>query len=189
MAEIVKYGLLANNNLFEKIESGEWSIQSEFFRSSSVIQMLVAQAAQVKIAIVQEDPFEQGKRSYLNLGHTFAHAVEQVSGHTMRHGEAVAIGLVAAANLSIRLGYCPPGLQERVEVVCSKLGLPIRIPKELLPESIEKAMGNDKKRFAGLVRFGLLRNDRATVHCQQCARLGLPCYSGRIVHFVNLSLL
>jgi 3-dehydroquinate synthetase len=157
MSEIVKHGLLADSDLFEKLESGDWSKRS-VFSSSPAIQTLVAQAIQVKISIVQEDPFEHGKRSVLNLGHTFAHAIEQVSGHVIRHGEAVAIGLVAAINLSVRLGYCHPAVQERVEVVCRKIGLPTRIPGELLPEMILKAMGNDKKRLAESLRIVLLRS-------------------------------
>jgi 3-dehydroquinate synthase len=157
MAEVVKHGLLADSDLFEKIENGDWSKSSEFFRSSPAIQTLVAQAIQVKIAIVQEDPFEHGKRSVLNIGHTFAHAIEQVSGYGIRHGEAVAIGLVAAVNLSMKLGCCQPGLQQRVEGVCRKIGLPTRIPGELLPETILKAMGSDKKRLAESLRFVLLR--------------------------------
>jgi 3-dehydroquinate synthase len=158
MSEIVKHGLLADSGLFEKLESGDWSLGSDFLSSSPAIQGLVAQAIQVKIAIIQEDPFEHGKRSVLNLGHTFAHAVEQVSGHVIRHGEAVAIGLVAAINLSVRLGYCHPGVQERVEAVCHKIGLPTRIPGELPPEIILEAMGNDKKRLAGSLRIVLLRS-------------------------------
>jgi shikimate kinase / 3-dehydroquinate synthase len=157
MAEIVKHGLLADSDLFTRIEGGQWSLNSEFFRSSSAIQMLVARAVQVKIAIVQEDPFEQGKRSMLNLGHTFAHAIELVSGHSMRHGEAVAIGLVAAAHLSVQLDYCPAELQARIEAVCSKLGLPSRLPGNLQPQGILKAMGNDKKRLADSLRFVLLK--------------------------------
>lgn len=158
MSEIVKHGLLADSDLFEKLESGNWSHGPDFFSSSPAIQALVAQAIQVKIAIVQEDPFEHGKRSVLNLGHTFAYAIEQLSGHVMRHGEAVAIGLVAAINLSVRLGYCHPAVQERVEVVFRKIGLPTRIPGEFLPEKILKAMGNDKKRLSGSLRIVLLRS-------------------------------
>ncbi|MGB5231078.1 MAG: 3-dehydroquinate synthase [Desulfoprunum sp.] len=157
MAEIIKHGLLADSDLFERLESGEWALGPEFFRSSSMIRLLVAQSVQVKIAIVQEDPFEYGKRSLLNLGHTFAHAIEHVSGHAMRHGEAVAIGLVASLNLSARLGFCPAELQQRVEVLCGRLGLPTRIPQGFAPAAIQKIMGRDKKRLAGSLRLVLLR--------------------------------
>ena len=97
MAEVIKHGLIAESNLLEQVELGHWA--KNWDRSPSYIgelQRLVAQAIQVKINIVQADPFEQGQRSILNLGHTFAHAIEQVSNNAFRHGEAVAMGLVAA---------------------------------------------------------------------------------------------
>jgi 3-dehydroquinate synthase len=158
MAEVIKHGLLADTDLLQKVESGNWHYEPDsFYPPLSDLQSLVAQAIQVKIAIVQEDPFERGRRSTLNLGHTFAHAIEQVSGYKVRHGEAVAMGLVAAANLSARLGYCSFALQERITLALSKVGLPTRIPKSLAPESLLKAMGSDKKRVAGQLRFVLLR--------------------------------
>lgn len=159
MAEVVKHGLLADTDLLQKVESGTWPSESGPLQASlSEIQTLVAQAIQVKIAIVQEDPFELGRRSILNLGHTFAHAIEQVSGYAVRHGEAVAVGLVAAANLSARLGHCPPALQDRIELALTRVGLPTRLPQTLTPEALLKAMGSDKKRVAGQLRFVLLRD-------------------------------
>jgi 3-dehydroquinate synthase len=158
MAEVIKHGLLADTGLLQKVETENWHYEPvKLHPPLSEIQALVAQAIQVKIAIVQEDPFEQGQRSVLNLGHTFAHAIEQVSGYAVRHGAAVAMGLVAAANLSAQLKHCSLGLQERIEAVLSKVDLPTRIPKTLSPESLLKAMGSDKKRLAGQLRFVLLR--------------------------------
>jgi 3-dehydroquinate synthetase len=159
MAEVVKHGLLADTGLLQKVESGTWPSESGTLHASlSEIQTLVAQAIQVKIAIVQEDPFELGRRSILNLGHTFAHAIEQVSGYAVRHGEAVAVGLVAAANLSARLGHCSPALQDRIELALTRVALPTRLPQTLTPEALLKAMGSDKKRVAGQLRFVLLRD-------------------------------
>lgn len=158
MAEVVKHGLLADTDLLEKVERGTWRYKPGMvYAQDTEIQSLVAQAIQVKIAIVQEDPFEEDRRSILNLGHTFAHAIEHVSGDAMRHGEAVAIGLVSAANLSARLGHCSPTLQERIELALEEVGLPTRIPKKLSPESLLEAMRRDKKRLAGKIRFVLLR--------------------------------
>jgi shikimate kinase / 3-dehydroquinate synthase len=156
MAEVIKHGLLADTDLLQKVESGNWHYELDTLHLPlSEIQALVAQAIQVKIAIVQEDPFERGRRSILNLGHTFAHAIEQVSGDTVRHGEAVAMGLVSAANLSARLGHCSSALQERIQLALSKVGLPTRIPA-FLPEALLSAMSSDKKRLAGQLRFVLL---------------------------------
>jgi shikimate kinase/3-dehydroquinate synthase len=158
MAEVIKHGLIADTDLLQKVENGNWRWERGTIPPPlSELQTLVAQAIQIKIVIVQEDPYERGRRSILNLGHTFAHAIEQVSRYSIRHGEAVAMGLVAAANLSARLGHCSLALQERIELALSKVGLPTRIPKHLSPELLLKAMGSDKKRLAGQLRFVLLR--------------------------------
>ncbi len=145
MAEIIKHGLIANPKLFQKMSTVNY-------------QLLVHEAIQVKRDVVQEDPFEQGRRAVLNLGHTFGHAIEQVSGYAVRHGEGVAMGLVAAANLSARLEHCDPSLQTRIEAVLQQLDLPTRIPANLPLANLYKAMGSDKKKSAGRLRFILLRD-------------------------------
>ena len=158
MAEVIKHGLIAESNLLEQVEQGHWA--KNWDRSPSYIgelQRLVAQAIQVKINIVQADPFEQGQRSILNLGHTFAYAIEQVSNNAYRHGEAVAIGLVAATNLSTRLGYCDSVFQKRIEDLLESVNLPTRIPANIKPDALLQAMQRDKKKRAGQIRFILLR--------------------------------
>jgi shikimate kinase / 3-dehydroquinate synthase len=158
MAEVIKHGLIAESNLLEQVEQGYWS--KNWDRSPSYIgelQRLVAQAIQVKINIVQADPFEKGHRSILNLGHTFAYAIEQVSNNAYRHGEAVSMGLVAAVNLSARLGYCDSALQKRIEGILQSVNLPIRIPSDIEPDALLQAMQRDKKKRAGQLRFILLR--------------------------------
>lgn len=149
MAEIIKHGLLADINLFEKVEQGDWPARTESLHSSySEFQTLVAQSIQVKISYVQKDPFDEGVRKQLNMGHTFAHAIEKVSNNTVRHGEAVAMGIAAATDLAMRLGYCDEQLKNRIDSVFSKVGLPNRIPTNLSGESILEAMSRDKKRLA-----------------------------------------
>ena len=158
MAEVIKHGLIAESSLLEQIERGHWA--RNWDRTPSYIgelQRLVAQAIQVKINIVQADPFEQGVRSVLNLGHTFAHAIEQVSDSTYRHGEAVGMGLVAAADLSVRLGFCDISLQKRIETILESVSLPTRIPSQIEPGALLQAMQNDKKKRAGQLRFILIR--------------------------------
>jgi len=156
MAEVVKHGLISNPDLFEKIEIGDWRLSTQ--SPISNLQSLVATAIEVKRDVVQEDPFEQGRRATLNLGHTFGHAVEQVSGYRVRHGEGVAMGLVAAVNLSARLEYCDPTLQGRIEMVLQALNLPTRIPAEFDPAAIYQTMFSDKKKAAGKLRFILLQD-------------------------------
>ncbi len=125
-------------------------------QSLADLQQLLFDAIQVKRDVVERDPFERGERAYLNLGHTFAHAIEQVSGYQVSHGEAVAMGLVAAAVLSHHLGHGSPDLPDQTEQILTHVGLPIRIPTHLPPEAIFQAMTHDKKKSAGQLRFVLL---------------------------------
>jgi 3-dehydroquinate synthase len=156
MAEIIKHGLLADTDLLEKVEQGTWPLKTESLHTSySELQALVAQSIQVKISYVQKDPFDEGIRKQLNMGHTFAHAIEKVSSNTIRHGEAVAMGIAAATDLSVRLGHCDEQLQHRIDQVLKKVGLPNRIPDTLTPESIFEAMKRDKKRRAQSLRLVL----------------------------------
>ena len=125
--------------------------------ASGALQALVGEALQVKVRLIQEDPFDQGRRMLLNLGHTFAHAIEQVSGESINHGEAVAMGLAAAADLSVRLGHCDGRVQRRICATLGGVGLPTRIPGHIRPDRVRDAMRSDKKRTAGRQRFILLR--------------------------------
>jgi len=159
MAEVVKHALIGDPNLFVMIENGSWvRAPGELQPKTAELQTLVAQAIQVKINIIQEDPFERGRRAVLNLGHTFAHAIEIVTDHEVRHGEAVAMGLVAAANLSARLGHCTTGLQNRIEAALQSTALPTRIPDDVNPQRLLKVMTHDKKKKAGRLQFVLLRD-------------------------------
>lgn len=159
MAEVIKQGLIGDPDLFAKIENGTWiRTAGELQPSPAELQTLVAQAIQVKINIIQKDPFDRGRRAVLNLGHTFAHAIEIVTDHAVRHGEAVAMGLVAAANLSARLGHCSAELQNRIEAALESTALPIRIPADVTSQRLLKIMASDKKKQAGRLRFVLLRD-------------------------------
>lgn len=159
MAEVVKHALIAGNNLLSLLEDGDWR-QERLFQPGQeqrLVDLIVAAIA-VKRDVVQSDPYEQGRRAILNLGHTFAHAVERVSDYGVSHGFAVAMGLVAAVNLSARLGHCDAALQARLETILERLYLPTRIPASLPPHDLLAAMGSDKKKLRGQLRFVLLRD-------------------------------
>jgi len=111
----------------------------------------------VKAEIVSRDPFEQGERAKLNLGHTFGHALELVSRYQLRHGEAVAIGLVCAARLAQRRALCDATLVERIEGLLHQIGLPTRVPRVLTSGDLVNAMQADKKRVGARLRFVLPR--------------------------------
>ena len=155
MAEVVKHGFLADDELISLAMSLDpLSVHGE--GAGGGVSELVRRAVQVKVDVVQKDPYEKNIRAHLNLGHTFAHAVEQVSGYSWPHGEAVGVGLVAAARLSHVLNLCDGALSERVEQIVTKIGLPTRL-NGLDPEALYVAMSTDKKWQGGHSRFVLLR--------------------------------
>ncbi|MCP4361163.1 MAG: 3-dehydroquinate synthase [Chloroflexi bacterium] len=158
MAEVIKHGLINAPALFAELEIGNWQLNVNLQSPISDLQSLVTRAIQVKRDVVMEDPFEHGRRATLNLGHTFGHAIEQVSQYRISHGYGVGMGLVAAANLSARLGFCDPLLQTRIENALAKANLDTRIPITLSPSHIYQAMWSDKKKASGQLRFILLRD-------------------------------
>lgn len=161
LAEVAKHGLIADPLLWRRLQTESWRIDPRRLAFDRPLRegshTLVARAIRVKRDVVEQDPYETGRRAVLNLGHTFGHAVERVSGYAIPHGFGVAMGLVAAARLSAALGECAPSLPREIETVLSNLGLPIRIPPALDPAALYAAMGSDKKKVAGRLRFILIR--------------------------------
>jgi 3-dehydroquinate synthase len=144
MAEIIKHGLLADENLLDPA-----------LHMVERAPELIRRAVQVKVDVVQQDPYERGVRAHLNLGHTFAHAIERVTGYRWPHGEAVGVGLLAAARLSWRMGLCDDRLPQQVGALLDEIGLPRRTDG-LDPEAIYQAMFTDKKWKSGRSHFVLL---------------------------------
>ncbi len=142
LAEVVKTAVIGDAALFEKLEAGQIEDWGEVIR----------RALAVKIAVVEEDPFEQGWRAVLNLGHTVGHALERLSNYQMRHGEAVSIGLVAAARLAAALGCGEEALVERISALLARLGLPVR-GCQTTPAAVWEAMGSDKKKRGRTLRW------------------------------------
>jgi 3-dehydroquinate synthase len=167
MAEVVKTGLIGDPDLFEQIEA----------HGPAPLPWIIERAVRVKAAVVEEDPYERGRRAVLNLGHTFGHALELLSHYQLSHGEGVSIGMVAAARLSMRLGFCDPELPGRIEALLARLDLPTeceddpaeRRRSEASPApttslragpsgaAIWEAMASDKKRQGKRLRFILMR--------------------------------
>ena len=158
MAELVKHGLLRNPALLEEARHSDRSAAGLAGPALPAWRDLLTAAITVKRDVVEADPFEQGERALLNLGHTFAHAIERVSRFAIGHGEAVAIGLVAAADLSVRIGAAPAALPAGVTALLAHLDLPTRLPATLQTADLIAAMGSDKKRSRGRLRFILLRD-------------------------------
>ncbi len=152
VAEVVKAGLIRDTSLLD----------ANLYKRGATA--FIQQAIAFKVAVVQEDPYENGIRAFLNLGHTFGHALERVSDYSWRHGEAVSVGLLAAARLSQVHGLCDATLPFRVEQLLRALNMPVRYRKYSAAE-IRAAMNTDKKRANGRVRFVLLRAAGDPVLC------------------------
>jgi shikimate kinase/3-dehydroquinate synthase len=142
--EVLKYALLGDPALFESLAAGTDRVDAGD---------LVRRCARMKAELVARDETEQsGVRALLNLGHTVGHAIESASRYELLHGEAVGLGLVAAARVSARLGLAPAELEQKVVSALARLGL----PADLSPwrrDEVRAAINVDKKRDAAVVRY------------------------------------
>jgi shikimate kinase/3-dehydroquinate synthase len=160
-AEVIKSGLLGDADLFEALAAGTG--QPDEWRSPKGMDW-IERALRVKIRIVEEDPYEGGQRALLNLGHTPGHALEALSLYTLRHGEAVSIGMLAAARLAAELKIAQPELSEQLEALLKTYGLPAACPPHPAAD-ILAAMQQDKKRRQGKLRWVLpVRPGEAIIH-------------------------
>lgn len=154
-AEVIKYGLLGDAELFSQLE------RAPLTATSANLAAVIHRCCALKAKIVEADERElapDGGRALLNLGHTFGHAIEQAAGYgTYLHGEAVAVGLCAAARLSQKLGSIPAGDVARIEAVVAAHALPVRLRAPLVGPALLAAMARDKKVRAGLPRFVVLQ--------------------------------
>lgn len=158
-AEIVKYGLINDVAFFDWCETNGDKLVA---LDEEALSFAIHRSCTRKAEIVMQDPEERtGQRALLNLGHTFAHAYEALCGYTgqLLHGEAVAMGLVKAAQLSAHLGHADTGLTARIAAVLGRAGLPIEpiFYGEFTPDQILARMRNDKKNTQGKLNFVLLR--------------------------------
>lgn len=153
LAECVKHALIADPDLLGWIGSNRDAIAG---RHPDTLETLVTRSAAIKAAIVSRDEFERAERAHLNLGHTFAHALEAVLHDELPHGEAVAIGLVAAVAASRAAGLWSDADPAALAGALSQLGLPTRLPRAVDRASLMAAMTHDKKGQGGRVRLVLL---------------------------------
>jgi len=153
LAEVIKHAIIGDPHLFAELEAKGGVLSSWQEKRGAA---WIARALKVKIQVVEQDPFEQGRRAVLNLGHTVGHALEKLSGFSLRHGEAVSIGMVAAARIARELGWADPSLAERIEAALAAWGLPVRCPP-FDTDAICKALANEKKKQGRALRWVLPR--------------------------------
>ena len=155
LAEVIKYGVLQDRVFFEWLEA---SIDRLLNRDTEALTFAIRRSCEIKAAIVSADEREAGVRALLNLGHTFAHAIEAGLGYgTWLHGEAVSAGMIMAADLSCRIGWLAAGDVKRIETLLSRAQLPVRGPAAIESERLLELMSVDKKVQAGRLRLVLLR--------------------------------
>ena len=150
LAECVKHALIADPAMLAWIESNADPLHAA---DPDTLCELVARNVRIKARIVGQDEREAGLRANLNLGHTFAHAIEARMHDAVTHGEAVAIGLVAACALGEAMGVTDPALRLRTAAVLQRVGLPVRLPRASPAGELLAAMASDKKKRDGALRF------------------------------------
>lgn len=153
MAEVIKYGVIWDAELFAQMEACDRLDQFHDL-SENLLQEILVRSCQAKADVVSKDEKEAGLRAILNYGHTIGHAVESLTGYrVVNHGEAVAIGMVAAGQLAVNLGLWEQQAQNRQLALIQKTALPTKLPEGIDLNAIVDALQTDKKVKAGKVQF------------------------------------
>ena len=156
ISEVIKYGILGDLEFFEWLED---HVDELMQRDAKALTYAIARSCQDKADIVAADEKEQGQRALLNLGHTFGHAIETGLGYgKWLHGEAVACGMVMAAELSMKQGWIDESAVDRIRNILSRAKLPITPPDDLSPERFMELMSVDKKVLDGKLRLALIKS-------------------------------
>jgi 3-dehydroquinate synthase len=154
LAEVLKYGVIRDAQFFAWLEASHVALLA---RDPAALQHAVRRSCEIKAEVVAADEREGGLRAILNFGHTFGHALETLTGYQqLLHGEAVAIGMVMAADLSARLGDLAGADARRIRDLLTAFGLPVT-PPPLAPADMLRVMGMDKKVMDGRLRLVLAR--------------------------------
>jgi 3-dehydroquinate synthase len=153
LAELIKYGVISDAGFFKWLEENAGKLLS---LDGTALAHAVAVSCRIKARIVEADETEQGLRAILNFGHTVGHAVESLSGYKVfLHGEAVAVGMAAAARLAEAMGLIPSEQRRRIVSLLSQAGLPVKMPSSIDLADVIAAMRQDKKALAGRLTFVL----------------------------------
>ncbi|HEX9976732.1 MAG TPA: 3-dehydroquinate synthase, partial [Dehalococcoidales bacterium] len=151
LAEIIKHGVILDGEFFGYLEENLDKIKS---LDDQVLERVISRSAKIKAGVVEKDELDLGLRNILNYGHTVGHAIESVSELKVWHGEAVAIGMLAEARISNRLGILTEDEVARIKKLIAQAGLPTELPSLEL-EKLIQAMKHDKKILQGKLKFAL----------------------------------
>ncbi|MDY0041173.1 MAG: 3-dehydroquinate synthase [Desulforhabdus sp.] len=150
MAEVIKTALIGDELLWKFLETHGNTIKR---REPQALLRIVSACCAIKSKVVEADEKEAGYRRVLNLGHTAGHALERLSGYRIPHGDAVAVGMVVATKLAVRMGKISEDVLMRLEQLCRAWDLPRRIPSDYPAEALLAALKTDKKWEAGTLHF------------------------------------
>lgn len=155
LAEVIKYGLIHDAAFFDWLEQNSAGLME---RDNDLLAEAILVSCRTKAEIVEQDERESGIRAILNLGHTFGHAIEATMGYgNWLHGEAVAAGMVMAADLSLRQGWIDQRVKQRTVSLLENCALPVTSPADMSIEQYMNAMAIDKKTVNGTIKFILLK--------------------------------
>jgi 3-dehydroquinate synthase len=155
LAEVIKYGLICDEALFDWLEQ---NMEKLLANDAAALTHVIRRSCQIKAQIVGRDERERGDRALLNLGHTFGHALESLTGYTRwLHGEAVGAGLLMAATMSSESGLMPAASVERLRKLLERTGLPTEA-RDLKADNVMEHMRIDKKVKGGRIRLVLMRS-------------------------------
>lgn len=153
MAEVIKYGIIWDADLFGQLEAAKRLDQVRYL-PEDLLHTILTRSCQAKAHVVSKDEKEAGLRAILNYGHTIGHAVESLTGYKLvNHGEAVGIGMVAAGHIAVQLGMWTAAESNRQTALIQKTGLPTQLPAGMDLDAIVAALSHDKKVLDGQVRF------------------------------------
>jgi 3-dehydroquinate synthase len=162
LAEIIKYGIIEDPALFTLLEE---KMDKVIGLDRELLVEIIATSCAIKARVVEKDEREDDYRTVLNFGHTIGHALEAVTEYrNYLHGEAVGIGMVQAAAISVQRGFCDQRSHERIRKLIRKAGLPLELPPQISRQNLIQSMEVDKKSAGGKIKFVM------------CAGIGRSCF-------------
>jgi 3-dehydroquinate synthase len=165
LAEVIKCGAIEAPGLLDDLEE---AAAQDGLRETLFLERIISTTCRIKKELVEIDEWDRGLRRILNFGHTIGHAVEAASGYRLSHGEAVAIGMIAATRLSEKLHGLPAADASRITDLIRAVGLPDRLPAGMNPEEIRLRLALDKKKEGGTTHYVLIK------------KMGMPFMNGGV---------